>query len=159
QFHPQNDTCRSGPLHPPRPKDRQRGGEDRQSSPMPRPLVATYGRRRADASRVQRRDRSAAAGGVAWRNGGEPRRREAAGRAGDAKLVRPAGGVGAPSSVGSVPPRFPAETQLDNHRLGGPTMDMYVILRRGGWRSAEELERASARSLHIGDDEMPDAVR
>jgi hypothetical protein len=38
-------------------------------------------------------------------------------------------------------------------------MDMYVILRRSGWRSAAELERASARSLHIGDDEMPDQVR
>jgi len=38
-------------------------------------------------------------------------------------------------------------------------MDLYVILRRSGWRTAEELERASARSMHIGDDEMPDAVR
>ena len=38
-------------------------------------------------------------------------------------------------------------------------MEMYAILRRSGWRSADELERASARSLHIGDDEMPDAVR
>jgi hypothetical protein len=38
-------------------------------------------------------------------------------------------------------------------------MDLYVILRRSGWRSAAELERASARSLQIGNDEMPDAVR
>ena len=38
-------------------------------------------------------------------------------------------------------------------------MDMYVILRRSGWRTPAELEQASERSLHIGDDEMPDAVR
>ena len=38
-------------------------------------------------------------------------------------------------------------------------MDMYVILRRSGWHTAAELEQASERSLHIGDDEMPDAVR
>ncbi len=38
-------------------------------------------------------------------------------------------------------------------------MDLYVILRRGGWRSAAELEAAAARSIQIGDDEMAGDVR
>jgi uncharacterized protein DUF4242 len=38
-------------------------------------------------------------------------------------------------------------------------MDLYVILRRNGWSSGTELEAAAARSLHVGDDEMPDEVR
>ena len=38
-------------------------------------------------------------------------------------------------------------------------MDLYVILRRSGWRSAAELEQAAGRSAHIADDEMPDEVR
>jgi hypothetical protein len=35
----------------------------------------------------------------------------------------------------------------------------YVILRRSGWRSAAELEEAAARSLKVGDEEMPDDIR
>jgi hypothetical protein len=35
----------------------------------------------------------------------------------------------------------------------------YVILRRGGWRSAAELEKAAARSAQVGDEQMPDEVR
>lgn len=38
-------------------------------------------------------------------------------------------------------------------------MKTYVILRRGGWRSAAELEQAAARSTTVGDAEMPDDVR
>ena len=38
-------------------------------------------------------------------------------------------------------------------------MDTYVILRRGGWRSAEELEEAAARSTRVGNEEMPDDIR
>jgi Protein of unknown function (DUF4242) len=38
-------------------------------------------------------------------------------------------------------------------------MNLYVILRRSGWRSPQELEKAAARSTRIGDDEMPDDVR
>jgi len=38
-------------------------------------------------------------------------------------------------------------------------MDTYVILRRGGWRSGEDLEAAAARSLAVGDEEMPDDIR
>ena len=38
-------------------------------------------------------------------------------------------------------------------------MNTYVILRRSGWRSAEELEEAAARSLKVGDEEMPDDIR
>ena len=38
-------------------------------------------------------------------------------------------------------------------------MDTYVILRRGGWRTGEDLEAAAARSLKVGDEEMPDDIR
>ena len=38
-------------------------------------------------------------------------------------------------------------------------MKTYVILRRGGWRSAEELGAAAARSSEVGDEEMPDDIR
>ena len=37
-------------------------------------------------------------------------------------------------------------------------MDTYVILRRGGWRTAEDLKEAAARSTAEGD-KMPDDVR
>lgn len=36
-------------------------------------------------------------------------------------------------------------------------MDTYVILRRGGWRTAEELQEAAARSTAEGE-RMPDEV-
>jgi hypothetical protein len=35
----------------------------------------------------------------------------------------------------------------------------YVILRRGGWRSPEELQEAAARSSNVGDNEMSDDIR
>ena len=38
-------------------------------------------------------------------------------------------------------------------------MDTYVILRRSGWRSGEELEQAAARSTQVGDEDMPDDIR
>jgi hypothetical protein len=38
-------------------------------------------------------------------------------------------------------------------------MELYVILRRKGWRSGADLEDAAARSRQVGDEEMPDAVR
>jgi Protein of unknown function (DUF4242) len=38
-------------------------------------------------------------------------------------------------------------------------MDLYVILRRGGWRSGAELEQAAVRSRQIADEEMPEEVR
>ena len=38
-------------------------------------------------------------------------------------------------------------------------METYVILRRSGWRSPEELKEAGARSAKVGDEEMPDEVR
>jgi hypothetical protein len=37
-------------------------------------------------------------------------------------------------------------------------MDTYVILRRSGWRSPEELQEAADRSTAVGED-MPDDVR
>jgi hypothetical protein len=38
-------------------------------------------------------------------------------------------------------------------------MELYVILRRNGWRSGADLEEAAARSGRVGDEEMPDEVR
>jgi hypothetical protein len=38
-------------------------------------------------------------------------------------------------------------------------MDLYVILRRGGWRSAEELGEAGARSKRVADEDMPDDIK
>jgi sporulation protein YlmC with PRC-barrel domain len=38
-------------------------------------------------------------------------------------------------------------------------MNTYVILRRGGWRSPEELQAAAERSTSVGDLEMSDDVR
>jgi Protein of unknown function (DUF4242) len=35
----------------------------------------------------------------------------------------------------------------------------YVILRRGGWRSPDELKEAAARSSKVGDEEMSDDIR
>jgi len=38
-------------------------------------------------------------------------------------------------------------------------MDTYVILRRGGWRSPDELQAAAERSTKVGDEEMSDDIR
>jgi hypothetical protein len=38
-------------------------------------------------------------------------------------------------------------------------MQTYVILRRNGWRSGEELEKAAAKSSEVGDQEMSDDIR
>ena len=38
-------------------------------------------------------------------------------------------------------------------------MNTYVILRRNGWSSAEELEKAAARSKEVGDEQMSDDIR
>lgn len=38
-------------------------------------------------------------------------------------------------------------------------METYVILRRGAWGSAEELEQAAARSSKVGDEEMSEDIR
>jgi thiamine biosynthesis protein ThiC len=38
-------------------------------------------------------------------------------------------------------------------------MNTYVILRRSGWRSPEELGEAAARSTKVGDEEMSQDVR
>jgi hypothetical protein len=38
-------------------------------------------------------------------------------------------------------------------------MQTYVILRRGGWKSPEELEKAAARSREVGENEMSDDIR
>ena len=38
-------------------------------------------------------------------------------------------------------------------------MNTYVILRRSGWRTPEDLQEAAARSSKVGDEEMSDQVR
>jgi hypothetical protein len=38
-------------------------------------------------------------------------------------------------------------------------MQTYVILRRNGWRSPEELQAAAARSKQVGDEEMAEDIR
>jgi hypothetical protein len=38
-------------------------------------------------------------------------------------------------------------------------MDTYVILRRAGWRSPEDLQAAAERSMKVGDEEMSDDIR
>jgi hypothetical protein len=38
-------------------------------------------------------------------------------------------------------------------------VNTYVILRRSGWRSPEDLQEAAVRSGKVGDEEMPDKVR
>ena len=38
-------------------------------------------------------------------------------------------------------------------------MDTYVILRRSGWRSGDELGEAAERSRQVGDEEMSDDIR
>ena len=38
-------------------------------------------------------------------------------------------------------------------------MKTFVILRRNGWRSAEELGEAAERSRQVGDEEMSDDIR
>lgn len=38
-------------------------------------------------------------------------------------------------------------------------MDTYVIRRRNGWKTPEELQDAAAKSRRIGDEEMSDDIR
>jgi hypothetical protein len=38
-------------------------------------------------------------------------------------------------------------------------MNLYAILRRHGWDSAEGLQEAAARSTRVGNEDMPDEVR
>ena len=38
-------------------------------------------------------------------------------------------------------------------------MDTFVILRRSGWRSADELGEAAERSTRVGNEEMSDDIR
>src|ERR1700680_1341935 len=38
-------------------------------------------------------------------------------------------------------------------------MNTYLILRRSGWRSREDLQAAAGRSTKVGDEEMSDDIR
>jgi hypothetical protein len=47
--------------------------------------------------------------------------------------------------------RSVAGDPTDPHQESDPTMQLYVIMRRNGWRTAEDLEAAAARSTEEGD--------
>jgi len=38
-------------------------------------------------------------------------------------------------------------------------MNTYLILRRGGWRSPDDLQAAAERSKKVGDEEMSEDIR
>lgn len=38
-------------------------------------------------------------------------------------------------------------------------MNTYVILRRNGWRTGEDLQAAAARSKEVGDEQMSEDIR
>lgn len=38
-------------------------------------------------------------------------------------------------------------------------MNLYVIRRRNGWKTPQELEKAAGVSARVGNEEMPDRVR
>jgi sporulation protein YlmC with PRC-barrel domain len=38
-------------------------------------------------------------------------------------------------------------------------MDLYVILRRDGWKTAGDLQEAAVRSKKVGDEDMPEDIR
>ena len=38
-------------------------------------------------------------------------------------------------------------------------MNQYAILRRSGWKSGGDLEEAAARSMKVGDEQMPQDIR
>lgn len=38
-------------------------------------------------------------------------------------------------------------------------MKLYVIRRRNGWKTADELEKAAAESRRVGDEEMPQDIK
>jgi sporulation protein YlmC with PRC-barrel domain len=40
-----------------------------------------------------------------------------------------------------------------------PELETYVIRRRGGWASPQELEAGAAKSADVGDNEMSDDIR
>jgi hypothetical protein len=41
----------------------------------------------------------------------------------------------------------------------GAALNTYVILRRGGWKTPEDLRAAAAKSGDVGDNEMSDDIR
>jgi hypothetical protein len=53
-----------------------------------------------------------------------------------------------PGDVGSLDPPLEEDD-----------VNTYVILRRSGWKSADELKEAAGRSAKVGDEEMSDDVR
>jgi hypothetical protein len=63
--------------------------------------------------------------------------------------------------MGRSPDAAPARPALgsDHANREEENVNLYAILRRSGWRSAEELQEAAARSTKVGNEDMPDEVR
>jgi hypothetical protein len=57
-----------------------------------------------------------------------------------------------PESAPALPPKGAKMTNASD-------LGTYVIRRRGGWASPEELEAAAARSRQVGDSEMSEDIR
>jgi hypothetical protein len=69
-----------------------------------------------------------------------------------AEILIPAGGYldwGGDAAIGSA--------SHFNHR--GGNVNTYVILRRSGWKSPEELQQAAERSQQVGDEQMSEDIR
>src|SRR5215212_2012492 len=70
-----------------------------------------------------------------------------------------------PAPSGSVQPVVPSREPYRNHPTKGAgvsasnELNTYVILRRDGWRTPEDLQEAAARSRSVGDNEMSDDIR
>ena len=71
--------------------------------------------------------------------------------------------IGSPPDVGTGRgvrlrvPRTTTNRKLHDSRKENH-MDLYVILRRSGWRSPEDLGEAAGRSKQVADDDMPDDI-
>jgi hypothetical protein len=52
-----------------------------------------------------------------------------------------------------------ARLGVSNIRVKGYEVETFVILRRSGWRSGEELAIAAERSRQVADEEMSDDIR
>jgi hypothetical protein len=81
---------------------------------------------------------------------------------GDADSIYPSPKIGTgQSNIGGDPDAAPAPPvygRAINQHEEDP-MEQYAIMRRNGWRSSADLDRAAARSSQVGDQEMPDDVR
>jgi hypothetical protein len=65
-----------------------------------------------------------------------------------------------PSTIDSgLARKIPGGVGSGGSRPEEAAVNTYVILRRSGWRTPEDLEEAAGRSAKVGDEEMSDQVR